>query len=120
MDQSDVLITDWSGIAYEFAYKTRRPTLFVDTPMKVINPEWQKIDLVPTDISFRNEVGVSVALADVIAKAGAAVADMLARPDAFAAKIDTLFATQFYNPGHAGEAVGNAILDALIAKKKRS
>ena len=118
MDQADVLITDWSGIAYEFAYKTRRPTLFVDTPMKVINPEWQKIDLVPTDISFRNAVGVSIALADIESNAGAAVADMLARPDAFAAKIDNLFATQFYNPGHAGEAVGNAILDSLISKKK--
>lgn len=118
MDQSDVLITDWSGIAYEFAYKTHRPTLFVDTPMKVINPEWKKIDIVPTDISFRNEVGVSVALSDVSAKAGAAVAEMLSNPDRFAAKINKLFATQFYNTGIAGEKVGEYILNALIERKK--
>lgn len=118
MDMSDVLITDWSGIAYEFAYKTHRPTLFVDTPMKVINPEWQKIGLTPTDISFRDEVGVSIPLPDVVEKAGSAVADMLMRPDAFAAKIDSLFATQFFNLGHAGEVVGSTILDSLIAHKK--
>jgi len=119
MDKSDVLITDWSGIAYEFAYKTRRPTLFVDTPMKVINPEWKKIDLVPTDISFRNEVGVSVAQEDVGARSGTIVAEMLAHPDRFAAKIDNLFATQFFNTGAAGAAVGEYILNALIARKKK-
>jgi len=118
MNSADVLITDWSGIAYEFAYKTRRPTLFVDTPMKVINPEWQKIDLVPTDISFRNEVGASVSMVDVSEKAGATVADMLASPDRFAAKIDALFSAQFFNPGNAGEVVGKYILESLIARKK--
>ena len=117
MDRSDVLITDWSGIAYEYAFKTKRPVLFVDTPMKVINPEWRKIDIVPTDISFRNEVGVSVPMED-IAKAGQAVADMLAHPDRFAAKIDALLKSQFFNPGHAGEVVGGYILDALIARRK--
>ena len=123
MDSSDVLVTDWSGIAYEFAYKTRRPTLFVNTPMKVINPEWRKIDLVPTDISFRDEVGVSVDPDELKpgpdgspAPVSTVVADMLARPDSFAAKIDRLFETQFFNPGHAGEKVGSYILDALIAR----
>lgn len=118
MDRSDVLITDWSGIAYEYAFKTKRPVLFVDTPMKVINPEWKKIDLVPTDISFRNEVGVSVPMED-IAKAGPAVADMLAHPDRFAAKIDALLKAQFFNPGHAGEVAGRYVLESLIARRKR-
>ena len=117
MDRADVLITDWSGIAYEYAFKTKRPVLFVDTPMKVINPEWKKIDLVPTDISFRNEVGVSVAMDDMPA-AGRAVAEMLADPGRFAAKIERLLDTQFYNPGRAGAVAGSYILDALIARKK--
>ena len=119
MELSDVLSTDWSGIAYEYAFKTKRPVLFVDTPMKVINPEWKKIDLVPTDISFRNEVGVSVPMDDM-AKAGAAVADMLAAPDKFAAKIDALLKAQFFNPGHAGEVAGAHILKSLIARRKKS
>ena len=119
MDRSDVLITDWSGIAYEFAYKTRRPTLFVDTPMKVINPEWQKIGLVPTDISFRNAVGRSVPLADVKERAGGIVAEMLSNPDAFAAEIDGLFQSQFFNPGRAGAVAGDAIIDALVARRAK-
>ena len=117
MDSADILVTDWSGIAYEYAFRTRRPVVFVDTPMKVINPEWQKVGLEPTDISFRNEVGVSVPLDDIPA-AGRAVADMLANPDRFAAKIDALLRSQFFNPGHAGEVAGKYILDTLIKKQE--
>ena len=117
MDQSDVLVTDWSGIAYEYAFRTKRPVVFVDTPMKVINPEWKKVGITPTDISFRDEVGVSVPLDDIPA-AGRAVADMLANPGKFAAKIEALLKSQFYNPGHAGEVVGRYILETLIAKRK--
>ena len=118
MSQSSVLVTDWSCIAYEYAFQTKRPVLFVDTPMKVINPEWERIGIVPTDITFRNRVGVSVAPADIPAKASAAVADMLARPDAFAASIDELLHEQFYNPGHAAEAAGRYIIQSLIARQK--
>ena len=118
MDAADVLVTDWSGIAYEYAFKTKRPVLFVNTPMKVINPEWEKIGITPTDISFRDEVGVSVAMDDMKG-AAKAVADMFAHPDAFAAKIESLLAAQFFNPGRAGAAAGGYILDSLIARRKK-
>ena len=119
MSRASVLVTDWSCIAYEYAFQTKRPVLFVDTPMKVINPEWERIGIVPTDITFRNRVGVSVAPADIPAKASAAVADMLARPDAFAASIDELLHEQFYNPGHAAEAAGRYIIQSLIARQQK-
>ncbi len=35
---ADVLITDWSGIAYEYAFTTLKPVLFINTPMKIMNP----------------------------------------------------------------------------------
>ena len=117
MDKSDVLVTDWSGIAYEFAFKTRRPVLFVDTPMKVVNPEWKRIGITPTDISFRSEVGVAVKPSDGEA-ASRAVDEMLANPDKFASRIDALLKANFYNPGRAGEVAGAYILDSLIAKRK--
>ena len=113
---SDVLITDWSSIAYEFAYKTKKPSLFINTPMKVVNPEWQKIGLTPTDISYRDEVGVSLNLNE-ISRAGEVVKDMLINADKFAKKIDKLM-EGYYHLGTSGEAVGKYILDSLIARKK--
>lgn len=119
MDRASVLVTDWSGIAYEYAFQTKRPVLFVDTPMKVVNPEWERLGLVPTEISFRNRVGVSVAPSDIPAKAPAAVADMLEHPGTFADRIDALLREQFYNPGRAAEAAGRYILQSLIARKQK-
>jgi YidC/Oxa1 family membrane protein insertase len=37
--ESDLLITDWSTICYEFSFATKRPTLFIDTPIKAMNPD---------------------------------------------------------------------------------
>ena len=118
MGQAAILVTDWSNIAHEYAFQTKRPVLFIDTPMKVLNPEWERVGVVPTDISFRNLVGVSVNPADILAKAPAIINAMLARPDEFANRIETTLSENYFNVGHAGEAAGRYILQSLIAKQK--
>ena len=114
---SDILVTDWSSIAYEFSFATKRPCLFVNTKMKVLNPEYMKIGLEPTDIWFRDRVGVSVAKTEM-AKAAIAIRDMLANPDRFAAEISKLLEENYFNPGRSGEVAGKYILDSLIKRKK--
>ena len=54
---SDVMITDWSGSALEFAFGFEKPILFVDVPKKINNPEYEKIDLVPIEVSIREKIG---------------------------------------------------------------
>lgn len=117
MNDSDVLITDWSGIACEFSFMTGKPCVFIDTPMKVINPDYKKIDLVPTEISFRNRIGRSFTL-DRIADVKSVVDEMLRDPGKYAKEIKTVLETMYYNPGHAGEVAGRYILNSLITKKK--
>lgn len=58
--KSDILITDWSGIAFEYAFGTERPVLFIDTPQKVHNPDYQDIEIVPIDIQLRDKIGMIV------------------------------------------------------------
>ena len=58
--ESDVLITDWSTIAEEFSFTTLKPSLFIDTPMKVINPDYEQVGITPTDITLRNQIGHSL------------------------------------------------------------
>lgn len=58
--RASLLITDWSNIGYEYSFSTLRPVIFVDTPMKVINPDYEEIGIVPIDISIRNMMGISV------------------------------------------------------------
>ena len=49
-------ITDWSAVAWEFSFTTLHPTLFINTPMKVMNPDWQKIETVPVNISLPDDI----------------------------------------------------------------
>ena len=39
--EADILITDRSGIAFEYAFGTERPVLFIDTPLKEHNKNWR-------------------------------------------------------------------------------
>ena len=43
--ESEYLITDWSGIASEYIFGTNRKVIFVDTPQKINNSEFQNFKL---------------------------------------------------------------------------
>ena len=57
---ADLLITDWSSIAFEYSFTTLKPTLFIDTPMKIMNPDYKKIKNEPIDIYLRDKIGERV------------------------------------------------------------
>ena len=114
---ADILITDWSGIAYEYAFTTKRPVIFINTPMKVVNPEWERIGMTPTNITFRDLAGVSVDL-DKLDRLPTVLNNILSHPGTFRAKIEKMLSDYFFNPGHSGEIAGKYILETLISKKK--
>lgn len=110
---ADVLLTDWSSIACEFSFTTDKPTLFVDTPMKVGNPDWQEIGLVPTEISLRNQIGQSVAVEEV-ASIGAIARSMVDEASQWHGRIEEVYDTFIFNHDHGGEAAGRYLLDAVL------
>lgn len=110
---ADVLLTDWSSIACEFSFTTDKPTLFVDTPMKVGNPDWQEIGLVPTEISLRNQIGQSVAVEDV-ATIGTIARSMVDEASQWHNRIEEVYDTFIFNHDHGGEAAGRYLLDAVL------
>ncbi|MCL2570001.1 MAG: YidC/Oxa1 family membrane protein insertase [Firmicutes bacterium] len=62
---ADILVTDWSTVAYEFSYATNKPSIFINTPMKVLNPNWDKYGMEPIDITLRNKIGIAVDMEDI-------------------------------------------------------
>ena len=115
---SDLLITDWSGIAYEFAFVTGCPALFINTPMKVINPNYKKFGI-PTDISFREKVGVVLEPEDAD-KIGDEVAGMLAQSGRYRQQIEALMHENLYNIGETGKTGGKYIISQLIQRQKQN
>ena len=106
---SDIMITDWSAIAYEYSFTTERPTLFVNTQMKVVNKDYTKISLVPFDITGRNKIGRSIEK-DECRNISRTVEDFLLNHENYADQIRTLRSEYFYNLGSSGEAGADYIV----------
>lgn len=115
---ADLLITDWSNIGYEFSFTTRKPTLYINTPMKVMNPEWKRINIVPFDIKVREEIGASLDL-DKLSKVGETVDRLIRDTPAYYDAITALMNESFYHIGHSGEVSGKYILNRLKEKQER-
>ncbi len=114
---SDLLITDWSGIALEYCFATKRPAMFVNTKIKCMNPNWEKIDCTPVEISLRDRVGVSVDK-EKLDTCDEIVKELLNRSEEYKTIISDVLRNHLYNIGCAGEAGADYVLNALVEKKK--
>lgn len=118
---ADLLITDWSAIAYEYSFTTKRPVLFIDTPMKIMNPEYQKIDVEPFNIWVRNEIGEVVSV-DNCKDINKVVSKMLEEGKKYEEKINKLVNDSVYNIGKSGEVGADYIINTIqekINKRKK-
>ncbi len=115
--ESDLLITDWSGIAYEFSYATKKPTLFINTTMKVLNPNYKILSCVPVEIAWKDQVGVSLEM-DEVNKVGETVAELLGNPEKYSDKITDALNRNIFNIGHSGVEGAKYIYNRIIEKQK--
>ena len=59
---SDLMVSDWSGAATEYAFALGRPVVYVDTPPKLMNPSWSDIGVPSFEDQLRSEIGCVVGL----------------------------------------------------------
>lgn len=110
---ADLLMTDWSGIAYEFSYVTKRPSLFINTKMKVLNEDWDKYENAPLDITLRDRIGVSLE-PDQLDDIALVVERLLnEEQDKYILGIQEIVSKYVFNIGHSGEVGGQYIIDSL-------
>lgn len=113
--EADILITDWSGISWEYAFTTRRPILFIDTPMRVMNPEYKKIETVPLNILLRDKLGKNLKL-DELSKTAETVEYLLQHTAEYSEQIEKLAQQYIYNLGHSSEVGAKYMIDAIKRK----
>ncbi|MDO5444286.1 MAG: YidC/Oxa1 family membrane protein insertase [Eubacteriales bacterium] len=114
---ADVLVTDWSGIAYEYSFTTLKPCLFINTPMKIMNPDYQELNIVPFDVRVRDQIGISVNTDALDQVSGAA--DRLLHEEIFSENsIRALREQYLFNIGSSANAGADYIIHRLIEKLK--
>jgi len=57
---SDCMISDWSGVAIEYAFGLEKPVLYVDIPKKMNNPDYKNLEIVPLEEKIRTQIGVVI------------------------------------------------------------
>ena len=114
---SDVIVTDWSSVAQEYSYATKRPSLFVNTPMKVINPNYEKIKAVPLDIALRDEIGVSVEV-DGLSGVGGVCEKLIAEKEKWRGRITKVVEHYIYNIGNGARNGADYIIGRIDFKRR--
>lgn len=111
--EADILITDWSGIAYEYAFCTLKPVLFINTPMKVMNPDYQDISIIPFDIQIRDIIGISIS-PEQVDKADREVERLLTENTFSKEQMAKVREKYLYHVNHAGEVGADYIINQMI------
>lgn len=114
---ADILITDWSAICFEYSFTTLKPVIFINTPMKVINPDYKDINIVPFDIEARNQIGVEVELNNV-----GSIKEKLKELETSSKytkeSIKNIRDNYLYNIGKSAKYGAKYLVDSLIEKSK--
>ena len=115
---SDLLITDWSGTAYEFSFVTLKPAVFVDTTPKINNPNYDKLGVAPLEFSLRNRMGIRVDPAELDGLADR-LRLLLKQEDAYSQRIFALRQELIANFGNSGTVGAKYILQQLKNRKNK-
>ena len=109
---ADILITDWSSIGYEYAYTTKKPVIFIDTPIKIMNPNYKDINVEPINIWSRNIIGKSLKTTE-LKKINETVDYLLTNGDKYEKDINNLLNDSIYNLGNSSQKGAEYIIELI-------
>ena len=110
--RADVLITDWSGIALEYAFGTERPVVYIDVPRKVHNDHYEELGIEPFEARMREELGV-VVRPDELGEIAGKVSRLIDNHAMYCDRIRRLRAENVFNFGRSGD-IGATHISELI------
>lgn len=111
LHKSDVMVSDWSGAALEYAFGLERPVVFLDVERKVNNPNYKVLGLEPFEASVRDRIG-AVLRRDELHALVPTVRDLVATADDWRTRLASVRDESIFNVGRSGRVAA-----ALIATK---
>ncbi len=111
LHESDLMISDWSGAALDYAFGLLKPVLFIDVPQKIQNPNFAELKVEPYESSVRNKVGLvqSTDLKDLAEN----VAELINSKDKWQSQLSLFRNDDVYNVGNSGQVAAKEILELL-------
>lgn len=110
--KSHLMISEWSGAALEYGFSLERPVLFIDTPPKTNNPEFEKIGAPRLEVFIREEIGAVVS-PNNLSTLVETVKKLAEDGEDYRAKIKAAREKWVYNIGTSGEVAARSIVDTV-------
>ena len=110
------LISDWSGIAIEYAFVCERPVFYIDVPQKINNSSYNKIPCNPFESSIRNLIGKVISPND-LSSLPKVIESAYEENNNFRTIIQEARNKTIFNLGQSGKKGAQEILKILNEKK---
>lgn len=114
--EADLMISDFSGAATEFAFARLKPVLFVDVPRKINNPGYEKLGIDPIEVFIRSEIGAVIPenqLSDIVRF----VEGILIDAETYPQKIAMCRDKYIFNLGKSGKVAAEELVKLFIEKR---
>jgi YidC/Oxa1 family membrane protein insertase len=120
--RSDILVSDWSAMALEYAMGLEKPVLFIDVPRRIRNPNWRELGIEPIEAAIRTQVGEIVS-PDSLQEVTAAIERLISDPERFRQRMRELRDTLVFRLGHSipdgAQEIARLANEQLAARKER-
>ena len=113
----DCMISDWSGVAIEYAFALEKPVLYVDVTQKMVNSDANDIEIIPLEKKIRAQVGDIVSLSE-ISKIPSKIENLWLNSPQIKKQIQKIREETVFNIGNSGKA-GSKYLVQLLKKNTK-
>jgi YidC/Oxa1 family membrane protein insertase len=110
--RADILISDWSGAALEYAFGTERAVLFIDLPRRQQNPEYECLGFPAAEVYLRDKIGRLVRREE-IPMIGSIAREVVEQTDEYRERIVRLRGNYVYNFGRSAQTGAEQIIALL-------
>lgn len=112
LHQSHLMISDWSGAAFDYAFGLEKPVLFIDVAKKINNSEYAMLNIPVLEDIIRTQIGKVVSI-NQLASIPSIANELITNKTTFHEKIVTARKQWVFNLEKSGEAGALALLDTL-------
>ena len=113
----DCMISDWSGVAIEYAFALEKPVLYIDVTQKMLNSDANNIEIIPLEKKIRAQVGDIVSLSE-ISKIPSKLENLWVNSSQIEKQIQKIREETISNIGNSGK-VGSKYLVQLLKKNTK-
>ena len=115
--QSDLMISDWSGVALEYAFGLEKPVLYVDIPKKINNHDYNDLEIIPLEEKIRSQIGAIISPLE-LSNLSSEIENLCLNIDQNRKKIQTIKEETVFNLGKSEKYGAMYLLEFLAGRNE--